>query len=745
MRECGTGILAAVKLPRLIAWLCVVMPIVAAAADTRPRVGLVLSGGGARGAAHVGVLKVLEEMQVPIDAIAGTSMGAVVGGLYASGLSAAEIDVALHDLDWGDVLGDRPPRRDLSFRRREEDRNFLVRLPLGLRGGEFRLPKGLVQGQHLNELFRKLTLPAGTIEDFDALPTPFRALATDLETGERIVLGTGDLATAMRASMSVPGVFVPVERDGRLLVDGGLSDNLPVDVARAMGVDVLIVVDTGFPLLTRDKLSTVPIISNQMLAILIRRNSELQRASVTANDVLIDPALANASSFDFERFAESIEAGADATRAAAPALARLAVPRPRYQAYVEARAHVRARETPQIGFLRVAAGSQRYQRPIEDLFEEFVGAPLDGEAIGARVTELYGLGNLETLDYQIVTDETGREGLEVTATRNSWGPNYVRFGLSLGDDFEGNSAYNASARFVLAEINPLGGEWVWDLQAGESPRVATEVYLPLSYRNRWFVLPQAEYGARNVGLFDTDGRRLAEYRVKGARYGLDFGREFGGAFEARIGVHREDGESRVRVGDPTLPVYDFDVRQLYARIAYDSLDDVAFPRTGTSLFIDWTGERDLSGTSAAADLVTIDWQIARSRGRSSAVFWASAGSNLDSAPGDVRNLFPLGGFLNLSGLAPGEIAGRHFAIARTIYYRQIGRPGTAFLDLPTYLGMAWEVGNVWEERGDIDFDSARNDFSVFLGVSSLLGPLYFGLGYDDSGDMAYYLSLGRLF
>lgn len=721
------------------------MPVVGMAADTRPRVGLVLSGGGARGAAHVGVLKVLEDMRVPIDAIAGTSMGAVVGGLYASGLSAAEIDAALHDVNWEDVLGDRPPRQDLSFRRREEDRNFLVRLPLGLRGGEFRLPKGLVQGQRLNDMFRKLTLPVGTIADFDALPTPFRALATDLETGERIVLASGDLATAMRASMSVPGVFVPVERDGRLLVDGGLSDNLPVDVARSMGVDVLIVVDTGFPLLTRDKLSTVPIISNQMLAILIRRNSELQRASVAKGDILIDPALANASSFDFSGFADSIGAGARAARAAAPELARLALPQERYQAYVDRRAGARASEAPQIEFLRVAQGAQRYGKPIEDLFGEFVGAPLDGEAIGKRVTELYGLGNLETLDYQIVTDGAGREGLEVTATRNSWGPNYVRFGLSLGDDFEGNSAYNASARFVLAEINRLGGEWVWDLQAGESPRIATEVYLPMSYRSRWFALPQAEFGARNVGLFDAGGRRLAEYRVKGTRYGLDIGREFGDAFEVRVGVHREDGESRVRVGDPALPVRGFDVRQLYARIAYDSLDDVGFPGTGSSLFIDWTGEQALSGASADADLVSIDWQIARSWGRNSAVFWASAGSNLDSGPVDVRNLYPLGGFLNLSGLAPGEIAGRHFAIARTIYYRQIGRAGTAFLDLPTYLGVAWEVGNVWEERSDIDFDSARNDFSLFLGVRSLLGPLYLGLGYDDSGEMAYYLSLGRRF
>lgn len=730
---------------RLLALLLVAVPVAAAAADSRPRVGLVLSGGGARGAAHVGVLKVLEEMRVPIDAIAGTSMGAVVGGLYASGLSADEIDATLRAVNWEELLGDRPPRDDLSFRRKEEDRNFLVRLPLGLHGGEFRLPKGLVQGQRLNELLRKLTLPVATVHDFDALPTRFRAIATDLESGERVVISSGDLTTAMRASLSVPGVFVPVEREGRLLVDGGLADNLPVDVARAMGVDVLIVVDAGFPLLGRDKLTTVPIITNQMIAILVRRNSEVQRASISGADILIDPALGNASSFDFRHFAHSIDAGATAARAGAMRIARFAVREPQYEAWLAARGHARGDASPQIDFVRVAKGSERYQRPIDDLFGGFAGHPLDGEAVGARITGLYGLGNLETLDYQVVKDADGRQGLEVTAKRNSWGPNYMRFGLSLSDDFEGNSAYNARARFVLAEMNQLGGEWTWDLQVGESPRIATEVYLPFSYRQRWFALPQAKYEARNVALFDDAGRRLAEYRVKGTRFGLDIGREFGSAFEIRAGVHREDGESRVRLGDPTLPSDTFDVRQFYARIAYDGLDDVGFPRRGASFFLDWTGEHDLTGGDSAADLVTIDWQFARSRGRHRGILWASMGTNLDAGPEDVRNLFPLGGFLNLSGLAPGEIAGRHYAIARAIYYRQIGRSGTGILDLPTYIGLAYEVGNVWDERRDIGFDSARNDFSVFFGVNSWLGPLYFGAGYDDSGDMAYFLSLGRSF
>src|SRR5580693_2947731 len=223
----------------------------------RPRIGLVLSGGGARGATHIGVLKMLDRLHVPIDVIAGTSMGAVVGGLYASGMSGEQIEHAMAALNWQAAFRDRPPRTQLDFRRKEEDREFLVNLLLGMQAKRLVIPKGLVQGQMLTETLRKLTLPVARITDFDKLPTPFRAVATNLETGSAVILGNGDLTTAMRASMSVPGVFAPVEYRNEVLVDGGLADNLPIDVARSMGVDVLIVVDAGFPLQPRKSLNSL--------------------------------------------------------------------------------------------------------------------------------------------------------------------------------------------------------------------------------------------------------------------------------------------------------------------------------------------------------------------------------------------------------------------------------------------------------------------------------------------------------
>ncbi len=296
-----------------------------------------LSGGGARGAAHIGVLKVLEAHRVPVDAIAGTSMGAVVGGLYASGLSAADIERVMTSVDWEDAFRDRPARKDLNFRRKLEDQNFLVKFPLGLKGRRFRLPRGLVQGQKLTQILRALTLPVAQIQSFDDLAIPFRAIATDIVTGDRVVLDRGDLTTAMRASLSAPGVFAPVETEGRMLVDGGLSSNLPIDVAREMGVDVLIVVDCGFPLLERGKLDSVATVSNQMLAILIRHNTTAQRKTLTDRDVVIDPALGDFPSLDFTDHARAMKIGEEAARGAAERLAALGLTDPEFARVVAAR------------------------------------------------------------------------------------------------------------------------------------------------------------------------------------------------------------------------------------------------------------------------------------------------------------------------------------------------------------------------------------------------------------------------
>jgi NTE family protein len=723
-------------------------PDAAANTQQRPRIGLVLSGGGARGAAHIGVLKVLDQMHVPVDAIAGTSMGAVVGGLYASGLSAQDIEKIMTSINWQDAFRDRPPREDLDLRRKEEDQNFLVKFPLGVRDGHIVLPKGLIQGQKLSETLRRLTLPVARISNFDQLPTPFRAVATDLESGATVVMASGDLTTAMRASLSAPGVFAPVERDGRLLVDGGITDDVPVDIARAMGVDTVIVVDVGAALQPRQRLTSVAEISNQMLAIMIRRNAEAQLATLTAQDILIKPQLGDTSSYDFGHVARVIAMGEAAARASSGQLAALAVSPQQMQRYALQRENGRL-PPPVIDFVQVDPASERYGPAVDKLFSDLVGKPLDPDSVAQRVTALYGRGGLDTLDYRVVGDPS-RYGLMIDARPDSQGPNYLRFGLSLQDDFQGNATYNAAMRYVMSNITRNLGEWVTDLQIGTTSLISTELFLPLRPYSSWFIMPHVSDEARDLYIYQ--GQSLeAEYRVHTFNYGSDFGRQFGNWGEIRVGVQREQGHYVLEIGepsDPNLPQQSFtpfDTRTYFTRLTYDRLDNINFPRSGQQATLQWSGNYNAIGATQTTDQVTMSYLGAYSFGRNTLSFSAAGGMTLESQVTDINLLFPLGGFLNLSGLREQSLLGPDFGIARALYYRQIGRGGPGYFDVPTYIGMSLEIGNVWSARSEASFGNTQKDASIFLGLDTFLGPVYLASGFDDHGHQEFYLFLGRTF
>ena len=714
----------------------------------RPRICLVLSGGGARGMAHIGVLKVLEELKIPIDCIAGTSMGAVVGGLYASGMTAAQIDATMRSLDWQEAFRDAPPRRDLAFRRKQDDRNFLVRLPLGLKHGQILLPKGFIQGQKLQETLRQLTLPFSNSTDFDLLPTPFRAVATDLLTGSAVLMDQGDLAIAMRASISAPGVFAPVETQGRVLVDGGLAENLPIDVARAMHADILIVSDVSFPLQARSALDSALSISNQMLAILVRKDANRQRATLSSSDILIEPVLGPASSTDFTAANSTIAAGENAARVMLARLDPLSVSDTAYQDYLVRRAS-REPGLPAIKFVRVDEQSKRYEKTIMAEMQPLVGKPLDIDAVGARITRLYGLGNFETLDYALVDQGQGADeesGLELRARRKSWGPNYVRFGLNLEDDFQGNSRYNAATRFILTELDDLGAELVTDVQIGSDPKVASEFYQPLDAERTWFVAPSLRVEARDLQLYTKDVE-IADYRDREVEADFDIGRTLGNWGEIRAGFHRINGATHLRLGDPNLVEQEYNDGELFVKFSYDRLDNLHFPRQGQQFTFQWDANRTDLGADTASDKVQADYLIANSIGRNTLLFWTSAGSvvagNIKATA--VPDLFSLGGFFNLSGLAPTSLFGPNYAIARAIYFRKISRGGEGFLEFPAYIGMSLELGNIWQQRSDISLGSAHKDASLFLAFDTYLGPVYLGSGYDTAGHSAYYLFLGRTF
>ena len=721
----------------------------ASAPPPRPRIGLVLSGGGARGTAHIGVLKVLDELHVPVDAIAGTSMGAVIGGLYASGMSGLDIERLLSTVDWQDAFRDRPQRSALAFRRKQEDEDFLVNLPLGFRGKKLLIPTGLISGQKLTQVLRRATLPAAGITDFDHLPTRLRVVATDLETGAAVVMKSGDLTTAMRASMSAPGVFSPVEREGRLLVDGGLVKNLPIDVAREMGVDVLIVVDAGVGLRDRGQLSSLASVSNQALAIMVRRDAEMQRATLTSRDILIQPQMDELSSYDFGIVERAVEAGAQAADAARPALAALRLSDADYAAYVAARAGSAGTggTPPTVQFVRADADSQRYAATVAQNFGDQVGKPLDAVAAEQRVTDLYSRGTYESVDYRLARDPQLGNGLEIHALRNSWGPNYLRLGLSLQDDFAGNTAFNAAARLLFTELGDTAAEWVWDLQVGAAPRLGTEYFLPLSNQRRYFLVPHLQLEAHNIPqLAPGSEDQIGEFRVRSVDYGLDLGRELGNWGELRGGLLRNEGTTRVRLGDFTVPNTRFSVYAAFARFAYDTLDSANFPHRGQSFKLEWRVERD-SHVGPGSDLMTLDWRGAWTRGKNTLVGWVSGGSTISGSETNTRSFFPLGGFLNLSGVRAQSIAGPHYGVGRVIFLRNVGSGGEGVLNVPAYAGLSVEAGNVWATRGDISLSwgATRKDASVFFGADTFLGPAYLAVGHDDRGRTALYLFLGRSF
>ena len=704
----------------------------------RPRVGLVLGGGGARGAAHIGVLRELERMRVPIDAIAGTSMGAIVGGLYASGMSVAELEELVAEMDWADAMSDEPDRSDLRFRRKQDARDYPIDLDIGLERGRPKLPLGLVQGQKLDLILRNLTVPVSHIKDFDELPIPFRAIASDIETGEMHVMESGDLARAIRASMSVPAALAPVRVDGHLLVDGGLVGNLPVDIVREMGVDVVVAVDVEFPLYAPDELQSAINISEQMLTILIRKETLRQIEKLGENDVLVRPKLGTFGSANFGEIVQAIEPGAVATRKQEARLRELALDEDAYAAW-QARHEAPPAPPERLAFVRVKHDSRLSSAILESRLGVAAGDPVDADQLAAEAAQLHALDVFEKVSYRLV-EENGRTGVVFDARAKSWGPSFLNFGFTLEDDFEGATNFDVRARLTRPAVNRAGGEWRVDLRLGTEPQLFTEFYQPLRSNSRMFVAPYVDIDQNNFNLF-ADGDIIARLRVSEAVAGVDTGVEIGKFGEFRLGAFRGGGDSTVTIGDPGLPSPNFDVGGLRARLRFDTLDKPWFPGDGVRADIEWRQSNPSLGGDDRYDLVELSMETVQTRGKSTFGFGLDFHTTLSFA-GAVQDLFRLGGFQQLSGYERGAISGPHAAVAKLLYYRRIGESPGGLFDAPVYLGASLEAGNVWADRGDMSLASAKLHGSLFLGMDSYIGPMFFAVGLGEGGLSNYYLFFG---
>lgn len=711
----------------------------------RPRVVLVLSGGGARGAAHIGVLQVLEELHVPVDAVVGTSMGAIVGGLYATGYGPDELAEIVGEADWAALLTDDPPRDELWFRRRQDARDFQVDLQFGWKDGSPILPPGLVLGRNIEMFLERLTLPVAGIEDFDRLRMPFRCVATDLADGGAVTFAGGTLSRSIRASMSLPGIFAPVEIDGRLLVDGGAVDNVPVDVARELGADVVIVVDISSPLEDTARLGSALAVSNQVIGILMAQNRARAMELLSERDVAITPELGSVTTLSFERAPEAIEFGRRAAQEQAASLAELAVDARTWEAWL---AGQRRSEwsPPTVRSLTVHKDTRLSETIVRRFSAVREGEPLDPERLESTREQLAGLGLFEGIDVRVrpVDDQPGVVDVDLDLREKSWGPHYLRFGLGLSSDMRGEGDFDLGVQHTATPLNALGGEWRNEVQVGSSTRLFTEFYQPLDRGLRWFVAPSITYEQANQPLI-VSGERIAELGLQAVGTSLAVGRNLSWWGEARASYGYLWGEARPTIALPGLlpPVTRVDGGVFESRLSLDTVDSITFPRRGSVGELAWSYREEGLGGGAAASVLQGSLGVPVTRERLTLFTTLEGGVTLDGER-TLGGDFQLGGFRRLSGYSPGELAGNHYALAVLQPYWQFSERSGLF-GMGRYLGVSLEYGGVWQELGEFSADDLQLGASVYLGLDTLLGSVFLGVGATQGGHQSAYVFIGPIF
>ncbi|CAH0527103.1 patatin-like phospholipase family protein [Vibrio hippocampi] len=735
----------------------------------RPTIGVVLAGGGAKGAAHIGVLKALEEMQIPVDILTGTSMGAYVGGLYATGMSADEIESFIYTVNWNDGYVDRVDRSQRKIRDKENEDRYQIRTDLGLHLTSVEAPKGVVQGQNMLRILRQTTGNLPAFDSFDHLAIPYRSVATDILKLEPVVIDKGHLVDAMMASMSVPGALPPYELNGDLLVDGGVTNNMPVELAKAMGADIIIAVDISSDYKTREDFNSVFTVGEQLSNYLVRRSTEDQMQSLSDQDIYLHPGVGQISTTDFPRMPEAYELGYDFAVNNADQLSHLSVNAAQYQAYID---HKQAfRRTLQYGdetkVDKIVINNQSHYS--DELIKERLGLTpnqvFKTKEIEQKVAELYALDRFELITYQYENkdDETT---LNVNIEEKSWGPNYMDFRFFLEEDFDTNSFYALGVTTNFTDLNDRGGELRLNVEFGTDKRVEAEFYSPFFLHQDLFSLLGVTYTneKRNV-LCELDSVKQScttpaleggsdyipiSYQRWEAEAAVGYQIRLWQTFQ--VGARFSKGESFI-TSLPSTGVFDFERKGVFVNYKIDTLDNFTLPTKGWYLNAEYllskdtatdsiTNEYDLSDN---ANEITLETIYAHTFGRNTLV--ASLDYGIIDTENDTLPVNPreLGGFLNMSGVPRSSLVAQNVAYSNLVYrYRWFDNDFGMFKS-PVYLGASVEYGGVWDGDDKLPGSELFWAGSLFAGIDSPIGPIMLSYGRVETGLDSVYLIIGATY
>ena len=707
------------------------------AAD-RPRIGLVLGGGGAKGIAHVGVLQVLDELHVPIDCVAGTSMGALVGGIYAAGMPPGQLSQEVTTIDWAETVGGKGNREVIPIERKLGQRSYNNSAEIGIKNGKFASAKGLVDTQDIEGLIRDLVSDARLQRDFDDLPIPFRAVATDMVSGDMVVLSSGDLSVAMRASMAMPGVFAPVIDGDRVLSDGGQLMNLPVDIARDLCADVVIAVWLSTPPLAAEDLSSAAALLSRSTDVMIEANEKAQIRTLTELDVGINVPMGDIGTGDFNRAADAARLGRAAAEAVADELRRFAVPEEEYLAW---RATVDDTKPPtvQLADVRIVGLDRVNPEYVRGQLRAAVsGANVTADDIAADTNRIYALGDFEQVGYRFTGPADARV-LEIEPVEKSYGPNFFRAELGLYGQTNGELMGILGAHHNLTWVNARGGTWHNAIQVGRTSLATTDFYQPLDVQQRFFVQPILKIESNLQDIYD-DGSREARYFMREAYGEIDLGINMDNYAQLRTGIQSGWIDAKRDTGLSLLPDLDKENdSNVFIGGIFDTRDNVGLPTGGTYINVSYIDSGSFLG--GEQDYTMAEGVIGTAIPlRGNALSLLAAGGKELSGDLPVTRDFLLGGIRSFPGLYLNELRGTSYWVAGANYRQKIAEILSLF-NQSLYAGIRLQAGRMGGSRDGI---SQGTLYGISGGISGRtpVGAFNVSLGYVDNDSWALQFSIG---